>query len=77
MAGGDVVVSVGLMVLLQRVVRGPRHGALASVAAVDIRGTRQIQIDAVRLAGILLFSQVCLCLGLAMRQIGVRPWRTD
>ncbi len=68
MAGGDVVVSVGLMVLLA--------GSSAVLAPVLLHlllpltsGNQAVQIDAVRLAGILLFSQLLpLCLGLAMRQ---------
>ena len=68
MAGGDVVVSVGLMVLLA--------GSSAVLAPVLLHlllpltlGNQAVQIDAVRLAGILLFSQLLpLRLGLAMRQ---------
>jgi BASS family bile acid:Na+ symporter len=65
---GDVVLAVGLMVLLA--------GSSAVAAPVLLRlllpamsGDQKLQVDTVRMAGSLLFSQLLpLCLGLALRQ---------
>ena len=75
MAKGNVVVSVGLMVILA--------GSSALVAPILLRfllpltsGDQRVQINTVRMVGTLLFSQLLpLCaLGLACAS-GVRPWR--
>jgi BASS family bile acid:Na+ symporter len=68
MAKGDVVVSVGLMVILA--------GSSAVVAPILLRlllpltsGDQRVEIDAVKMVATLLFSQLLpLCVGLALRQ---------